>query len=607
MPTDTPAGAPDAPESSGCPGNLVGVTINPPRPSAPPPGLAVDGYELRARLGEGGMGVVHLAQRPGQRPVALKVLRPNVVGDDEARRRLAREVDSLSRVRSRRVAEIIDADPWGSVPYVATRYVPGLTLHDHVREEGALEGDDLLWFADCLAEALQAVHAVGVLHRDIKPSNVIMEGRTPILIDFGLARVADDAKVTQTGWLLGTPGYLAPEILFGEDACEASDVHSWAATVAFAAQGRAPFGRGPSIAVMDRVRRGEHDLDDVVDDDLFELLEAALAPEPDERPDLAEVRDWIEEIRNPRPAPRRGLFGRRAPDSVPMTAPYSQPDAPDHAPAVPPTMVDDRTQVADQDDELATDRLDDRDPRAYAPEPVSAPVPTRRHLDDDRTWVVPDEHHDEGDADEEWSGWTEVAPQRAQGGAAFGLRRTLLVLASGAVLVGAAAAAPWLTLAGSSLLVWVLRAGSLSTSAMRRRRDVRGSKWFDGVLGTLGAPWHLVAALPGAFLLLLWSLGMAAAAALLSYALALGPTTTLALVGATYAGGLWWGPGSGRFKGPVDLAVRAGASRPVPGLLLAVLVTACATGLLAYAQEQGTNWAPAEDAPFSQVSTPGWL
>ena len=99
-----------------------------------------------------------------------------------------------------------------------------------------------------------------MLHRDIKPSNVLMEGRTPILIDFGLARVADDPKLTHTGWLLGTPGYLAPEILYGENATTAADVHSWAATVAYAAIGGPPFGRGPSMAIMDRVRRGEHDL-----------------------------------------------------------------------------------------------------------------------------------------------------------------------------------------------------------------------------------------------------------------------------------------------------------------------------------------------------------
>ncbi|MGI8646413.1 MAG: protein kinase domain-containing protein, partial [Nocardioides sp.] len=142
--------------------------------SRPGPGFTVGGYHLLTRIGEGGMGVVPLAQRPGGTRVALKVLRPHIVGDDEARARLAREVNSLSRIRSPGVAEIVDADPWGDIPYVATRYVPGLSLHDYVREEGPISGPDLSWFASRLAEALLTVHEHGVLHRDIKPSNVLM-------------------------------------------------------------------------------------------------------------------------------------------------------------------------------------------------------------------------------------------------------------------------------------------------------------------------------------------------------------------------------------------------------------------------------------------------
>ncbi len=265
--------------------------------------LTVGGYTLLTRLGEGGMGVVHLAQRPGGPRVALKVLRPHIVGDDEARARLAREVGSLRRIRSRRVAEIVDADPYGDIPYVATRYVPGLSLHDHVQEEGPITGEDLWYFAEQLAEGLADVHDVGVLHRDVKPSNVLMEGRTPILIDFGLARVADDPKLTHTGWLLGTPGYLAPEVLHGDDATEQTDVHSWAATVVYAGTGRPPFGRGPSMAIMDRVRRGEHDLSGLPDD-LAEILDAALDPDPLRRPDLETVLDWLDDPDSFEPADR---------------------------------------------------------------------------------------------------------------------------------------------------------------------------------------------------------------------------------------------------------------------------------------------------------------
>jgi hypothetical protein len=257
--------------------------------SAEAPEVWVGRYRLLHRLGEGGMGVVHLAEADGHR-VALKVLRPHVVGDDEARQRLAREVNSLSRVRSPRVAEIIDADPWGPIPFVATRYVPGLSLYDHVRDEGLIAGDDLVHLAGGLAAALRAVHLAGVLHRDIKPSNVLMEGRSPVLIDFGLARVAEDDRLTRTGWLLGTPGYLAPEILYGDEPTPAADVHSWAATVAYAGTGRAPYGRGPSMAVMDRVRRGEHDLTGL-EPRVRGLLEAALHPEPARRPDLLTIID----------------------------------------------------------------------------------------------------------------------------------------------------------------------------------------------------------------------------------------------------------------------------------------------------------------------------
>lgn len=584
-------------------------------PKAPPPGLTVGGYALRARLGEGGMGVVHLGQRPGERPVAIKVLRPHVVGDDEARRRLAREVSSLSRVRSRRIAEIVDADPFGEIPFVATRYVPGLSLHDHVQEEGALEGDDLLWFADCLAEALEAVHSVGVLHRDIKPSNVIMEGRTPILIDFGLARVAEDSRITMNGWLLGTPGYLAPEILYGDDATVASDVHAWAATVAYAGTGRAPFGRGPSVAVMDRVRRGEHDLVGL-DPDVLELVEEALAPEPADRPTLEEVRDWLEDLGSPEPDERQ----QRA--VAPVTLPYVAGVRQD---LEAPTRVGTAAGAAL--------------PPSYGQpdaQPDDAPVhwshdwdrPGDEHLD--RAWHDDDDRTDAWRDDDATVGWGDAGtlphrqtrvlpdgstehvadygpPVRPHVPAGQRVRRTLTLLAVGGVVAGAITFAPYVALAVLFVVVWLLRSGSLAAASAGSRRDRRGAKWYDGIQVLLAAPWHAVAGLGGSVLLFLWSSGIACGVALLCFAAALSLPTSLAVIGAMFALSTWWGPGSERLRSPVHRVVDPLARRGVPWLLVTLLVAATGSGFAAAASAQGTTWAPDDSAPFSDVRLPGWL
>lgn len=573
-------------------------------PKAPPPGLTVGGYVLRARLGEGGMGVVHLGQRPGERPVAIKVLRPHVVGDDEARRRLAREVSSLSRIRSRRIAEIVDADPFGEIPFVATRYVPGLSLHDHVQEEGPLGGAGLLWFADCLAEALEAVHSVGVLHRDVKPSNVIMEGRTPILIDFGLARVAEDSRITMNGWLLGTPGYLAPEILYGDDATAASDVHAWAATVAYAGTGRAPFGRGPSVAVMDRVRRGEHDLDGL-DADVRELVEEALAPEPADRPSLEEVRDWLEDLGSPDAGEHARDRDRRS--ASPVTLPYVAGVRQD---LEAPTRVGSAAALAEP---VAAPR--------HAPE-VDEPV----HWSHD--WDRPDRSDSPGEDDT--VGWGDAGtlphrqtrvlpdgsvehvtdygpPVRPHVPAGQRLRRTLTLLAAGGVVAGAITLAPYVALAVLLVLVWLLRSGSLAAASAGSRRDRRGVRWYDGLQVLLAAPWHAVAGLGGTLVLFLWSAGIACAVALLCFAASLSLTTSLAAIGAVFALSTWWGPGSERLRSPVHRLVDPLARRGVPWLLVTLLVAAAGSGLGAAASAQGTSWTPYDAAPFSDVSLPGWL
>lgn len=566
-------------------------------PKAPPPGLTVGGYALRARLGEGGMGVVHLGQKPGERPVAIKVLRPHIVGDDEARRRLAREVSSLSRIRSRRIAEIVDADPWGEIPYVATRYVPGLSLHDHVQEEGPLVGDDLLWFADCLAEALDAVHSVGVMHRDIKPSNVIMEGRTPILIDFGLARVADDSRITMNGWLLGTPGYLAPEILHGEDATAASDVHAWAATVAYAGTGRAPFGRGPSVAIMDRVRRGEHDLTGL-DPMVLDLVEEALAPDAADRPSLDEVRDWIDELASEDHVP--GLPRTPRTHAMPVTLPYvaavhQDLDAPtrlgtSEAPAAPAAPAEEPVHWSDDWRSPLDGRHDDEPPVDWGD---AGTVPQRR------TRVLPD------GSTEHVSDYGPPARERVPAGER--LRRSVSLLALGGVVAGGIAFAPYVALAILFVAVWLLRSGSLAAASAGSRRSRRGVKWYDGIQLLLAAPWHVVAGLGGSLLLFLWSIGIAAAVALLCFAASVSLTTSLVVIGAAFALSTWWGPGSERVRSPVHRVLDPLARRGVPWLLVTLLVAAGGSALGAAVSAQGTSWTPYDAAPFSGVRLPGWL
>ena len=497
-------------------------------PQRPPPGLTVGGYELLTRLGEGGMGVVHLARSPrdGER-VALKVLRPHIVGDDEARARLAREVSSLSRVRSPWVAEIVDSDPWGDIPFVATRYVPGPSLHDLVKDDGPLNVADLRFLARGLAEGIASVHGVGVLHRDVKPSNVLVEGRTPILIDFGLARVADDPKLTHTGWLLGTPGYLAPEILHGEDATTASDVHSWGATIAFAGTGRSPFGRGPSMAIMDRVRRGQHDLVGLPED-LRGIVAAALEPDPRRRPSLAQVLDWLD-------------GGGPVPD-----------------------VIDD--------------------------DPFTVPLALAAH-GRERTLSILDDEDDVADWDDDPDPW--VPPHRP--GALERLRRGALWTA----LLGAAGAAltayPWLGLFSLLAVAWFLRSASLAATATGDRRRLRGAKWYDPVLYLLGAPWHVVRAIPGTILLALWSVGLAIATVLICYAAAADLEASLFATGLTFTLALSLGPGGSRVRSPLARVVHPLSARFGTWLVALLAVAGIAAMFALLVASQGVHWAPGSE------------
>jgi serine/threonine protein kinase len=232
------------------------------------------------------MGVVHLAQDPVGNLVAIKVLHPwHPWGAEEAtaRRRLAREVETMRRVRSPFVAEVLDADVTGEFPYIVTRYVRGPTLEEMVRSRGPLSGGGLRRLAFGTAEALAAIHAAGVVHRDLKPGNVMLTDDRPVVIDFGIAQAGDSTRLTQTGLVMGTPGYLAPEVIEGRPSSPASDVHSWGATLAFAATGRPPYGGGSYETIFYRIVSGRADLDGAPAP-LVPLLSSALSRDPAHRP-----------------------------------------------------------------------------------------------------------------------------------------------------------------------------------------------------------------------------------------------------------------------------------------------------------------------------------
>jgi predicted Ser/Thr protein kinase len=248
-------------------------------------------YRLIRRLGEGGMGVVYLAADASEQLVAVKALHPGLAAEDNAKRRLAREVETMHRVRSPHVAEVIGADLSDDPPYIVTRYVPGLTLDAIVGANGRLTGAALARLVHGLANALSAVHAAGVVHRDLKPGNVMIADGEPVVIDFGIAQVPETTRLTVTGMFMGTPGYLAPEVIEGKDAGPASDVHSWGATVAYAATGRPPFGTGTFETVFFRIMHGQADLD-TIPVALQSMVQRALARDPAARPTAAELAQW---------------------------------------------------------------------------------------------------------------------------------------------------------------------------------------------------------------------------------------------------------------------------------------------------------------------------
>ncbi|KPM56563.1 hypothetical protein ACG83_01180 [Frankia sp. R43] len=240
-------------------------------------------YTLRARIGEGGMGRVYLASSPSGRLIAVKVVRPDLASDGQFRHRFQREVEAASLVSGAFTAPVVDFDLTGVMPWLATLYVPGPSLHEAIVRYGTLPEAVLCRLAAGMLEAIIAIHRVGIVHRDLKPSNVLLASDGPRVIDFGIARAMEQTSLTRVGGVLGTPAYMSPEQAAGAHAGPQSDVFSFAAVLVFAATRRGPFGSGDPAALLFRVVHGEPDLTGVPTAP-GDLLRQCLVKNPAERP-----------------------------------------------------------------------------------------------------------------------------------------------------------------------------------------------------------------------------------------------------------------------------------------------------------------------------------
>ncbi|WP_240135748.1 outer membrane protein assembly factor BamB family protein [Streptomyces sp. MUM 178J] len=259
-------------------------------PLTPDDPRTVGRYRLLALLGSGGMGRVYLARSPEGEQVALKVIRPDLAGEDAFRERFAREVAASRSVSGPFTAALVDADPGGSPPWLATAFIPGPSLYQAVRAVGALPETSVRALGLGLVEALAAIHTARVVHRDLKPSNVLLASDGPRVIDFGISRVAEASALTRTGTLMGSPGYIAPEQIRAERGRvgPAADVFSLGAVLVFAGTAAGPFGEGTADLLYYRIVHEEPRLD-AVPEWLRPVAASCLDKEAARRPRLHEV------------------------------------------------------------------------------------------------------------------------------------------------------------------------------------------------------------------------------------------------------------------------------------------------------------------------------
>ncbi len=265
------------------------------------PGDIVGGYTLVSRLGRGAMGSVWRVVDGGGTSYAMKILRDSLDDEDAAsqhaqataRERLRREAMALKRIKDPGVCSIVDMEIDDALAFIVTELIEGKNLREDVMQNGRYVGEDLERLASKLIDAVRAVHAAGIVHRDIKPTNVMISVTGPVLVDFGIAMGEGESHVTSTGLVMGTPGFIAPEIIEGVEANDATDWWSTASVLAFAATGAPVFGTQPMMAVLQREAAGNANLQGLPPRTL-QAFRAALDPNPRQRCTPAQLLEAIQ-------------------------------------------------------------------------------------------------------------------------------------------------------------------------------------------------------------------------------------------------------------------------------------------------------------------------